>query len=55
MSQELIDHNKTMALSKKWIAFRTIWFKEVRRIFRIWPEPLLQPATTVNLDFVIFC
>ena len=54
MSQELIDHNKTMSLSKKWIAFRTIWFKEVRRILRIWPQTLLPPVITMSLYFVIF-
>ena len=54
MSQELTDHNKTMSLSKKWIAFRTIWFKEVRRILRIWPQTLLPPVITMSLYFVIF-
>ena len=54
MSQEMIDPNKTMSLSKKWIAFRTILLKEVRRILRIWPQTLLPPVITMSLYFVIF-
>ena len=54
MSQEMVDHNKTMSLNKKWVAFRTIWFKEVRRILRIWPQTLLPPVITMSLYFVIF-
>ncbi len=39
---------------EKWIAFRTIVHKEVRRYLRIWPQTLLPPAITMSLYFVIF-
>lgn len=39
---------------EKWIAFRTILIKEVRRYLRIWPQTLLPPAITMTLYFVIF-
>jgi ABC-2 type transport system permease protein len=39
---------------EKWIAFRTIIVKEVRRYLRIWPQTLLPPAITMSLYFVIF-
>ncbi|WP_227430080.1 ABC transporter permease [Psychrobacter sp. I-STPA6b] len=43
-----------MTWAKKWIAFRTILFKEVRRIVRIWPQTLLPPVITMTLYFIIF-
>ncbi|WP_201499976.1 ABC transporter permease [Psychrobacter arenosus] len=43
-----------MTFAKKWIAFRTILLKEVRRILRIWPQTLLPPVITMTLYFVIF-
>ena len=39
---------------EKWIAYRTIVHKEVRRFLRIWPQTLLPPAITMSLYFVIF-
>jgi len=39
---------------EKYIAFRTILVKEVRRFLRIWPQTLLPPAITMTLYFVIF-
>ncbi len=39
---------------EKWIAYRTIVHKEVRRYLRIWPQTLLPPAITMSLYFVIF-
>ncbi len=39
---------------EKWIAFRTILVKEVRRFLRIWAQTLLPPAITMSLYFVIF-
>lgn len=54
MSQEMIEQNKTTSWSMKWISFRTIWFKEIRRILRIWPQTLLPPVITMSLYFVIF-
>ena len=36
------------------IAFRTIFFKEIRRFARIWPQTLLPPAITTSLYFLIF-
>lgn len=39
---------------QKWIAFRTILTKEVRRFSRIWLQTLLPPAITISLYFIIF-
>lgn len=36
------------------IAFKTLLFKEVKRIVRIWPQTLLPPVITMTLYFVIF-
>ncbi len=36
------------------IAFRTVFFKEIRRFTRIWPQTLLPPAITTSLYFLIF-
>lgn len=38
----------------QWIAFTTIFIKEVRRFMRIWLQTLLPPAITMTLYFVIF-
>jgi ABC-2 type transport system permease protein len=37
-----------------WIAYLTIFRKEVRRFIRIWPQTILPPAVTTGLYFVIF-
>lgn len=37
-----------------WVAFQTIYYKEVRRFLRIWPQTLLPPVITMVLYFVIF-
>jgi ABC-2 type transport system permease protein len=37
-----------------YIAFLTIFFKEIRRFTRIWPQTLLPPAITTSLYFLIF-
>ena len=37
-----------------WVAFVTIFTKEVRRFTRIWPQTLLPPAISMVLYFVIF-
>lgn len=37
-----------------WVAFSTIWLREVRRFLRIWQQTLLPPAITMTLYFVIF-
>ena len=37
-----------------WVAFNTIFVKEIRRFLRIWPQTLLPPAITMVLYFVIF-
>ena len=36
------------------VALYTLVHKEVRRFMRIWPQPLLPPAITMSLYFVIF-
>ena len=46
--------NDGLTFTQKWIAFRTILIKEVRRILRIWPQTLLPPVITMSLYFVIF-
>ena len=43
-----------MSTFEKWIAFRTILLKEIRRYLRIWTQTLLPPAITMSLYFVIF-
>lgn len=48
------SENQGLTLAQKWIAFRTILLKEVRRILRIWPQTLLPPVITMSLYFVIF-
>jgi ABC-2 type transport system permease protein len=37
-----------------WIAFQTIFIKEVTRILRIWGQTLVPPAITMTLYFLIF-
>lgn len=37
-----------------WIAFTTLFGREVRRFIRIWPQTLLPPAITMTLYFIIF-
>ena len=43
-----------MNTKEKWIAFRIIVAKEVKRFLRIWVQTLIPPAITVVLYFVIF-
>jgi len=38
----------------QWVAFKTIFIKEIRRYLRIWPQTLVPPAITMTLYFVIF-
>ncbi|MEE6069639.1 ABC transporter permease, partial [Avibacterium paragallinarum] len=37
-----------------WVAFQTIFVKEVRRFTRIWVQTLVPPVITMTLYFVIF-
>lgn len=39
---------------RHWIAFSTLFTREVRRFIRIWPQTLLPPAITMTLYFIIF-
>ncbi len=39
---------------RHWIAFYTLFSREVRRFIRIWPQTLLPPAITMTLYFIIF-
>lgn len=39
---------------KYYTAFITIFYKEIRRFTRIWPQTLLPPAITTSLYFLIF-
>lgn len=39
---------------QQWVAFATIFTREVRRFMRIWLQTLLPPAITIVLYFVIF-
>ena len=43
-----------MTAREQFIAFQTIFRKEVRRYLRIWPQTLLPSAITMSLYFVIF-
>lgn len=43
-----------MSLKNQWVAFNTLFYKEIKRILRIWPQTLLPPAITMSLYFVIF-
>jgi ABC transporter, inner membrane subunit len=38
----------------QYIALKTLFYKEMKRILRIWPQTLLPPAITMTLYFVIF-
>jgi ABC-2 type transport system permease protein len=37
-----------------WVAFQTIFLKEISRILRIWGQTLVPPAITMTLYFLIF-
>lgn len=39
---------------RHWIAFSTLFTREVKRFVRIWPQTLLPPAITMTLYFIIF-
>ncbi|MFZ5655191.1 MAG: ABC transporter permease [Pseudomonadota bacterium] len=43
-----------MRAASQWVAFTTIFNREVRRFMRIWLQTLLPPAITIVLYFVIF-
>lgn len=43
-----------MKNSHKYIAFKTILIKEIRRFARIWVQTLVPPAITIALYFLIF-
>jgi ABC-2 type transport system permease protein len=43
-----------MSVKELYIAFTTIFFREVKRFFRIWTQTLLPPVITMVLYFVIF-
>lgn len=39
---------------KRWVALKTILFKEIVRFVRIWTQTFLPPAMTMTLYFIIF-
>lgn len=41
-------------MSIQFTAFCTLFFKEIKRIVRIWPQTLLPPVITTSLYFLIF-
>lgn len=43
-----------MSFIKQYIAFKTIFFNELKRIFRIWPQTILPNLITSFLYFTIF-
>ncbi len=43
-----------MPLNQQWIAFLTIFHREVQRFTRIWVQTLLPPVITMGLYFAIF-
>lgn len=52
--QDLPERPQRSEYSYHWVAFVTIFAKEVRRFMRIWPQTLLPPAISMVLYFVIF-
>ena len=42
------------ALATNWVGFKTIVYKEVVRVMRIWIQTLVPPAITMTLYFIIF-
>lgn len=50
----MISNENSYPVRENWIAFYTIFIKEVRRFLRIWQQTLLPPAITMTLYFVIF-
>ncbi|MFP4402575.1 MAG: ABC transporter permease [Candidatus Nanoarchaeia archaeon] len=40
--------------SVQWVSFKTIVYKEVNRIMRIWTQTLVPPTITITLYFLIF-
>ncbi|MGO0308336.1 ABC transporter permease [Endozoicomonas acroporae] len=53
-SQGLPERPQHSEFRYHWVAFVTIFAKEVRRFMRIWPQTLLPPAISMVLYFVIF-
>lgn len=49
----MISNRDFNPIRENWIAFCTIFIKEIRRFIRIWPQTLLPPAITMVLYFVI--
>ena len=43
-----------MNLQEQWIAFITIFRKEIKRFMRIWTQTLVPPVITITLYFIIF-
>lgn len=43
-----------MSPYKKWIGFKTIIVKEMKRMIRLWSQTLLPPVITTTLYFMIF-
>lgn len=43
-----------MTIEQQLTAFNTLFFKEIKRILRIWPQTLLPPVITMSLYFLIF-
>jgi ABC-2 type transport system permease protein len=41
-------------MNKNWIAFKTLFTKEIRRFLRIWIQTILPSAITITLYIVIF-
>ena len=43
-----------MPLHEQWVAFWTIFVKEIRRFTRIWVQTIVPPVITMSLYFIIF-
>ncbi len=41
-------------MQAQWIAFLTLWRREVKRFFRIWTQTLLPQTITILLYFIVF-
>jgi ABC-2 type transport system permease protein len=41
-------------MNKEIIALKSLAYKEIKRVFRIWKQTLLPPVVTTTLYFLIF-
>ena len=54
MSLANYEHKATNFGNPNWVAYQTIVRTEIRRFTRIWVQPMIPPAITMTLYFIIF-